>query len=160
MSTEENNLDLPYLYKSIYGSKPASVSIENFNSPSHDVNVSRMHTYPCAGTGWHTECIGLYNETSAFNATWNGYKSDYHNITFPHLFTLLADRTYNYTIKTGSYPQIIHEHVVGGKITCTEFIDANGRRYDDWIPCTLLSSQMCAFSTCDISLNPLEGLKK
>lgn len=45
--------------------------------------------------------------------------------------------TYNYTIKTGSYPQIIHEHVFNtsdGEITCTEFGDANGKVYDDWIP--------------------------
>jgi len=40
-------------------------------------------------------------------------------------------------IRTGSYPQIIHARekaVEGGIITCEEFVDANGRRYDDWIP--------------------------
>jgi hypothetical protein len=43
----------------------------------------------------------------------------------------------NYTILTGSYPQIIHEkefNTTGGKMTCTKFVDANGKIYDDWIP--------------------------
>lgn len=39
---------------------------------------------------------------------------------------------------TGSYPQIFHKQnhtaLDGSIITCTEFIDANGRRYEDWIP--------------------------
>ncbi|MCD6455950.1 MAG: hypothetical protein J7K81_04070 [Methanophagales archaeon] len=42
-----------------------------------------------------------------------------------------------YSIKTGSYPQIIHEprkNVTGGTITCDQFIDANGKIYTDWIP--------------------------
>ena len=51
---------------------------------------------------------------------------------------LLKGHKYNYTIVTGSYPQIIHakEHEAkeGGNITCSEFIDANGNRYNDWIP--------------------------
>jgi len=49
----------------------------------------------------------------------------------------LAPYTYNYTIRTGSYPQIIHEpsfNATGGKITCTDFEDANGKTYTDWIP--------------------------
>jgi len=44
---------------------------------------------------------------------------------------------YNYTIVTGSYPQIIHEpefNATGGTITCTAFTDINGRIYNDWIP--------------------------
>ena len=49
----------------------------------------------------------------------------------------LAPYTYNYTIRTGSYPQIHHNRtltVTDGEITCTKFIDANGRVYYDWIP--------------------------
>jgi hypothetical protein len=45
---------------------------------------------------------------------------------------LEAYEMYNYTTKTGSYPQIIHEptwNAAGGTITCTIFTDANGRTY-------------------------------
>ena len=48
-----------------------------------------------------------------------------------------ANKTYNYTIVTGSYPQIIHEpswNAIGGVITCTEFVDVNGKRNVNWIP--------------------------
>jgi hypothetical protein len=60
-----------------------------------------------------------------------------HNVTGAPYVTLLKDHKYNYTIVTGSYPQIIHaksKNVTGGTITCTSFVDANGRRYNDWIP--------------------------
>jgi len=71
------------------------------------------------------------------NGTWNGYIGDYHNITFNETFTLYENETYNYTILTGSYPQIIHEspfNATGGTITCDKFTDANGNEYTDWIP--------------------------
>ncbi len=54
----------------------------------------------------------------------------------------LASYTYNYTIRTGSYPQIIHaesEDVTGGRITCMEFVDINGKRHEGWIPAIRLS---------------------
>ena len=52
------------------------------------------------------------------------------------LFTLIANEKYNYTIRTGSYPQILHtdnlEAASGaGTITCNKFIDANGKVYYD-----------------------------
>ncbi len=52
---------------------------------------------------------------------------------------MLAGLAYNYSIRTSSYPQIIHASEFDakggkGKITCTEFIDANGNTYEDWIP--------------------------
>jgi len=50
---------------------------------------------------------------------------------------LKANVSYNYTIRTGSYPQIHHTdrlEIDNGVITCEEFIDANGRRYEDGIP--------------------------
>ena len=109
---------------------------------NHTIIVNKMYTYPCKGTGGHSEYVELYNETFYINATWNGYQGDYHNITFPQQFTLLANHTYNYTIITGSYPQIIHassKEVTGGTITCDKFIDANGREYNDWIPAIRLS---------------------
>jgi len=58
-----------------------------------------LYTYPCPGTGGHTEY--------AVEASWNGYTGDWHNLTFNNSFTLYANETYNYTIRTGSYPQII-----------------------------------------------------
>ncbi len=51
---------------------------------------------------------------------------------------ILANKTYNYTIRTGPYPQIIHEQnyttLDGSYIHCTEFTDANGKKYNNWIP--------------------------
>ena len=106
--------------------------------PSHNIDVSKLYTYPCAGTGGHTESIKLYeNSTLIASGTWTGYRHDYHNITITPSVTLLAGHTYNYTIVTGSYPQIIHatsKEVTGGTITCTSFVDANGKTYTDWIP--------------------------
>ena len=113
--------------------------------PSDNITVSKLYTYPCAGTGGHTESIELYdeNDTLIANGTWNGYIGDYRNITIhnqtgeaPYV-TLLKGHKYNYTIITGSYPQIIHElskGVTGGTITCTNFTDANGVVHYDWIP--------------------------
>jgi hypothetical protein len=109
--------------------------------PSRDINVSELYTYPCAGTGGHTEYVELCNVTSGWciNASWTGYQAgDYHNITFPAQFTLTKDGTYNYTIITGSYPQIIHEQdyptLDGSVINCTSFTDVNGNDHEDWLP--------------------------
>jgi parallel beta-helix repeat protein len=106
--------------------------------PLHDViNISKMYTYPCAGTGGHSEYVRIYGNGVDIKGTWNGYRGDHHHITFPEQFALLADHTYNYTIETGSYPQIHHTAILttpGGEITCTEFVDANGKRYNNWIP--------------------------
>jgi RHS repeat-associated protein len=73
------------------------------------IEVSTLYTYSCAGTGGHTEYARIWNNTG-FNATakWEGYKGDWHNISFDKNFMLVADETYNYTIRTGSYPQIHH----------------------------------------------------
>ena len=103
-----------------------------------DITVSKLYTYPCPGTGGHTEYVKIWN-SSGWNATayWNGYQGDWHTITFNKPFTLFANETYNFTIRTGSYPQIIHEpsfNATGGKITCTNFTDANGVIHYGWIP--------------------------
>ena len=41
-------------------------------------------------------------------------------------------------IRTGSYPQIIHEQnhttLDGSFINCTSFVDSNEKEYNDWIP--------------------------
>jgi len=105
-------------------------------------NVSTLYTYPCPGTGGHTEYVAFYydpNRTEKITeGHWNGYDSDWYNISFSS-FTMLANHTYYYTLKTGSYPQIHHAPVVEaeeerGIINCTSFVDANGRSYTNWIP--------------------------
>jgi hypothetical protein len=113
--------------------------------PNKTIRVHKLYTYPCPGTGGHTEYVRIENN-SGWNVTarWNGYGGgDWRNITFEESFTLQPGVEYNYTIMTGSYPQIIHQHeanVTGGTITCTEFIDANGKIYrEDWIPAIILS---------------------
>ena len=83
---------------------------------------------------------GIWNSSGLdVTAFWRGYKGDWHTIsfTFSDSFTLKANETYNYTIGTGSYPQIHHTpalQTTSGWINCTSFVDANGKKYDDWIP--------------------------
>jgi hypothetical protein len=83
--------------------------------------------------------VKIWNESGTIaEEDWTGYEFDWHNITFNAPFTLQSRETYHYTIRTGSYPQIIHEqnHTTpgGSLITCSKFIDANGKRYDDQVP--------------------------
>ena len=126
----------PGTYPSLSGTHKGEIR------PAENINVSKLYTYPCAGTGGHSESIELEENGSLIAyGTWNGY-ADYHYIALqnasgaPYVMLLLGHK-YNYTIVTGSYPQIIHAHskdVIGGTITCTSFVDANGKVYDDWIP--------------------------
>lgn len=122
------------------GTYPSIMGIhEGTLTANQTITVHKMFTYPCIGTGGHTEYVKISNETGIVTeANWSGYKGDYHNLTFDPPFTLEAYTTYNYTIVTGSYPQIIHEKefsaIEGGNITCTKFTDANGKIYNDWIP--------------------------
>ena len=122
----------PGTYPSISGTHNGTIT------PNQTITVSKLYTYPCSGTGGHSEHVRIWNDTWAgIEASWAGYLGDWHNITFSESFTLVANETYNYTIRTGSYPQIIHEspsNATGGTITCGKFIDANGRIYYDWIP--------------------------
>ncbi len=119
-------------YPSISGTHNGTITL------LQNLTVSKLYTYPCPGTGGHTEYIKLWNNTDwNVTAKWNGYQGDWHNITVNNSFTLSANETYNYTIRTGSYPQIIHEqefNATGGTITCTSFEDANGDVHIDWIP--------------------------
>jgi hypothetical protein len=120
-------------YPSISGTHNGTIK------PKETIEVSTLYTYPCPGTGGHTEFARIWNSTIDLdvNATWRGYVGDWHNISFNHPFTLLANETYNYTIITGSYPQIHHESTLptaNGWINCTQSIDANGKIYYDWIP--------------------------
>jgi len=124
-------------YPSIFGMHTGTIT------PSQTITVQKLYIYHCPGTGGHIESIELYeNGTLIANGTWNGYKGDWykitiHNVTGTPYITLLKDHVYSYIIRTGSYPRIIHEtsfNATGGTITCTEFTDANGKRYEDWIP--------------------------
>jgi len=121
----------PGTYPSIFGTHNGTIT------PNQTLTVSTLYTYPCTDTGGHTEYIKIWNATWNATTTWKGYKSDWHNVSFSEPFTLLPNETYNYTIKTGSYPQIHHTPALptaNGWINCTEFRDANGRIYYDWIP--------------------------
>ena len=124
-------------YPSISGTHNGTIT------PNQTITVSTLYTYPCPGTGGHTEYARIWNSTLDVNATWNGYVDDWHNISFNKPFTLVKDEVYNYTIRTGSYPQIIHARskpITGGLINCTKFIDANGKVYYNWIPAIMLRS--------------------
>ena len=126
-------------YPSIFGTHNGTIT------PNQTITVSKLYTYPCVGTGGHTNYIRIWNNSGldVVNATWNGYVGDWHNIFFDKNFTLVANETYNYTICTGSYPQIHHTPALpteNGWINCTEFTDANGKKYDDWIPAVKLFS--------------------
>ena len=124
-------------YPSIFGMHTGNIT------PSQTITVQKLYSYPCPGTGGHAETIELYeNCTLIANGTWNGYKGDWYKISLNSVagtsyVTLLKNQVYCYTIRTGSYPGIIHEtsfNATGGTITCTDFTDANGKRYEDWIP--------------------------
>jgi len=128
-----------YPYPSISG-----VHHGNF-TPKRNITVHQIFTYPCAGTGGHSEYVVFCDcETGErkIEVRWNGYQDDYHNITVSPPVELLKNRVYNYTIITGSYPQIIHRPSYEndyGIITCIKFTDINGREYNDWIPAIRLS---------------------
>ena len=99
--------------------------------------MEKLYTYPCAGTGGHTESARIWKSTLNVTAKWDSYKEDWHNISLDKSFTLVAGEEYNYTIRTGSYPQIHHTDALltnNGWINCTKFTDANGRIYYNWIP--------------------------
>jgi subtilisin family serine protease len=136
----------PGTYPSIFGTHNGTIT------PNQTINISKLYTYPCPGTGGHTESIKLYeNNLLIANGTWNGYVSDWHNITIHNVTTgapyimLLKEHEYTYTLRTGSYPQIIHakskDAIAGaGTINCTKFIDANGKEHTGWIPAIRLWS--------------------
>ena len=125
----------PGTYPSIFGTHYGTIT------PNQTVNISKLYTYPCSGTGGHSEWAAFYNSTTGkkiASGSWKGYtEGDYHYIEFEETFVLHRGIMYNYIIHTGSYPQIIHQQnhttLDGSLITCTKFIDANGKEYNDWI---------------------------
>jgi len=118
-------------YPSIPGTHTGTIT------PSQDITVQKLYTYPCAGTGGHTDFARIYGDGLDESSSWDGYGEDGYTLTFDSPFTLEAGKTYNYVIKTGSYPQIHHTSALlteNGWINCTKFTDVNGKEYDDWIP--------------------------
>jgi len=121
----------PGTYPSIFGTHNGTITL------NQTITVHELYTYPCKGTGGHSEHVKIWNLTWNVTANWNGYRGDWHNISFNESFALVQGETYNYTIRTGSYPQIHHRDALptaNGWINCTKFVDANGRVYYDWIP--------------------------
>ena len=105
--------------------------------------ATKLYTYACEGTGGHTEYALIWNKTWCAEAKWKGYKGDWMNISFNRTVVSMPYETYNITIVTGSYPQIHHKSALqteNGWINCTEFTDANGNKYDEWIPAIMLWS--------------------
>ena len=108
-------------------------------TPTQTITVNKLYTYPCAGTGGHSEHVIFWkgSETVA-EGSWAGYQeAEWSYIKFSESVTLVANEQYNYSIRTGSYPQVIHSPTLSnanGTMNCTEFVDANGKSYNDWIP--------------------------
>ncbi len=109
-------------------------------TPTQTITVSKLYTYPCAGTGGHSEHVIFWNVSDGTIAeeTWNGYQeAEWSYINFSESVTLVTDEQYNFSIRTGSYPQVIHSSTLtnaNGTMTCTKFVDANGKRYNNWLP--------------------------
>ena len=118
-------------YPSIAGTHKGTIT------PAKTLNVSKIFTYPCKGTGGHSKYVQIHGNGVNETATWGGYSEEWYKLSFGQSFLLVANKTYYYEIKTGSYPQIHHRdelEVEGGTINCTSFVDANGRSHDNWIP--------------------------
>jgi len=127
---------------------PSIMGVHNGTIKSNrTITVNRIYTYACPGTGGHTEYVKIWGKDVDEYVTWDGYQGDWHNLSFNTNFTLEPEVEYNYTLRTGSYPQIIHAHseeynVTGGKIRCDEFRDANGKVHENWIPAFRLWRQV------------------
>lgn len=126
-------------YPSIAGTHKGTIT------PSHDISVSILKTRACESTGGHTKSIKITNGKDIWAATWNGYNGEYGTLEFETVFTLEAGIVYNYTMVTGSYPQIIHVdrlEVPAGVITCDSFVDVNGKVYKEGIPSVRLGEDI------------------
>ncbi len=108
-------------------------------TPTQTITASKLYTYPCAGTGGHSEHVILWNVSGTVaEGSWAGYQeAEWSYIHFSEPFKLVSDEKYNFSIRTGSYPQVIHSPTLStanGTMTCTEFVDANGNSYSEWLP--------------------------
>ena len=78
-----------YPYPSISGINNGTIT------PSCNINVSKLYTYLCDGTGGHTEYARVYNvSVTIAEAHWNGYVGDWHNISFNDTFVLYKNETF------------------------------------------------------------------
>ena len=122
------------------GTYPSILGTHNGTfTPTQTITVSKLYTYPCAGTGGHSEHVIFWNVSrTVAEGSWAGYQeADWSYINFSVPFKLAANEQYNFSIRTGSYPQVIHSPTLSnanGTMNCTEFVDANGRTYNNWIP--------------------------
>ena len=91
-------------YPSISGTHKGTIT------PSQNITVHKLYTYPCEGTGGRTEHVWISGNGVNESASWSGYSSDWQYIYFDNPFVLEEEKTYNYTIRTGSYPRINHHH--------------------------------------------------
>jgi hypothetical protein len=125
-------------YPSISGTHNGTITLR------YPLVVSKLYTYSCPGTGGHSTYIKIWNTSWAgVEAEWASYDDEWQTISFSSPFVLEANETYNYTIRTGSYPQIVHEASFVAKgviITCTEFWDSNGKKGYNWIPAIRLEN--------------------
>ncbi|MBN1455713.1 MAG: hypothetical protein JW945_05650 [Methanomicrobia archaeon] len=119
-------------YPSIAGTHTGTLTL------NQTITVSSLYTYSCAGTSGRTKYLKLWNSTGwNITATRDVNTDDWYNLSLGESVILTGNKTYNYTLCTGSYPQIIHayEHnATSGVITCTSFVDVNGKRHEGWIP--------------------------
>lgn len=112
--------------------------------PYSTLTVSRLYTYPCSGTAGHAEYARLATENGSWSVEsvpWPGYSGEWHYLYFPQPVTLHANVTYHYTLRTASYPELVHlplKETAQGTITCSEFVDANGNTRSGWIPAVRL----------------------
>ncbi len=141
IKTIEDNRDESIAFDTGKGGYPSIPGEHQGNfTPKEPMNISKVYTYPSPGTGGHIEKIAFFyqNGTEIGNASWNGYEGDWHNISFDEQpIELKGNEVYKYLIKTGSYPQIIHKQNLSnsdGIITCSEFVDANSKKYNNGIP--------------------------
>ena len=123
------------------GGYPSISGIHNGTiTPSVTLNISKLYAYPCSGTAGHAEYARLANEDESWSietVPWPGYLGEWHYLDFPQPVILQANETYHFTLRTASYPELIHlplHETTGGTITCSEFIDANGNTRSGWIP--------------------------
>jgi hypothetical protein len=98
------NLSAQLLFDTGHGTYPSISGRHNGTiRPNETIALHALYTYPCAGTGGHTEYAKIYNESWGIETLpWTGYRDDWHNRSFNKTFTLYANETYNYTIRTGS----------------------------------------------------------
>lgn len=107
----------------------ASDSVPSLSAGSTSTQTFTWTADTCGNV--QVKAVADANNAVSESASWNGYGEGWDTLTFESSFTLEAGKTYNYVIKTGSYPQIHHTHALqteNGWLNCTKFVDANGKR--------------------------------